>query len=257
MITLKVFADIGELGWTMYLSAYVDTLEDVLVYTDREAMFNCKTKRIPSNFYNLFGNYPADCFGRLGVSDSQIREYFDNILDPTLHYGCDRIIAEKGCFKAYRTTRTDCGYDIVVFPRCRVSKHHSTRNLTKDFYEDLVMDLSRKFKVVAMGSKDGAYDLNVVNDNFTNLVGKATLQDLIDISTDSKMTIGGTSAPPKIALLQGTPTFIIGHERQRMTIDENWSKAKVGFYETDNYGSVRYDSCKNAIRGFICELKLG
>jgi hypothetical protein len=88
-----------------------------------------------------------------------------------------------------------------------------------------------------MGSTDGAFNgLDPGRPNFRDLVGyddSITLDLLVALCNTGRAVaaVGNQSGTVKITLLCGTPTFIIGHERKRHIIDENWSRTKAGFYE--------------------------
>ena len=98
--------------------------------------------------------------------------------------------------------------------------------------------------------------MRVKRPNYVNWVGRGkTLQDLIDHCQSAVVTIGGQSAPPKIALLQSVPTFIIGHQRKMHTVEMNWMKTKVGFYEIDKrgYSKLVISDCIDEILTFVRE----
>lgn len=81
------------------------------------------------------------------------------------------------------------------------------------------------------------------------------VQDLIDRCQVAKVAIGSQSAPPKISLLQGVPTFIIGNERIRHVNSENWMRTKIGFYDVhkDSYYKFDFEDCEDKIISFIKE----
>lgn len=80
-----------------------------------------------------------------------------------------------------------------------------------------------------------------------------SIQDLIDRCQVADVAIGSQSAPPKITLLQGVPTFIIGNERVRHVDLENWMKTKVGFYGVtkETYLNFDFSKCINEIKLFV------
>lgn len=245
---MKTFADIGELGWALYLSAYIRYLnkqgEETTVITDRGCLYeNSNIEPMPKEFFEKFGGYPADCFGRFGVGDTQIREFFGNICDD-LKFGVDWSFKDKTIYKPY-PSKTSFKNSILIFPRYREGYHHGKRNLSYDFYNELIMTLHNEFpskSIVVAGNKE-SYDMGE-NKGFVNLRGKTSMQELIDLCSSAFVTVGGTSAPPKLALLQGTPSFIIGHEKERFTVKENWMKTKVGFYEIPEEGYLLIDNNK-------------
>jgi len=237
------FLDIGELGWAMYLSAHVNWLmfrqAKCHVITNRPAMFNCDTEPIVG--FEHWDKEP-DGFGRVGLSESDIRKQYRD-LAPHLEYKPDWRILQMLVVLPYSVTRIIKDDYIVVLPRRRKGKF-AKRNLSEKFYRDLIRRLSEEHKVVSIGSKDGAYDIDTLNPNYDNYVGKTNIQEMINVLSSANCVIGGTSAPPKISLLQGTPTYIIGHEKRRFTVFENWSCTPVGFHEIEanEYSEVELDN---------------
>lgn len=263
---MKVFADIGELGWALYLSAYTRWLnergEKTTVITDRGCLFeSSKIVPIPKEFFDKFGEYPADCFGRRGNSDKQIREVLnaeqslDNVCDD-LKFGDDRSFKGKTIYKPYPVKSNPFPKSILVFPRYRASVYHMGRNLSYDFYSKLIGALCVEFPhklILSLGTEE-SYDITEnVYKNYINLRKKTNIQELIDYCSSACVTIGGTSAPPKIALLQGTPSFIIGHEKERFMVEDNWIKTKVGFYEVsvNSYLTLDIPQCIKEVVEFV------
>jgi hypothetical protein len=78
-------------------------------------------------------------------------------------------------------------------------------------------------------------------------------QELIDVCTNARVVIGAQSAPPKLALLQGTRTYMVGHEKERHTVTENWMGSEVGFYEVGKgkYHELDIEDCVNKTMEFI------
>ncbi|MCK4792823.1 MAG: hypothetical protein KAV87_54340, partial [Desulfobacteraceae bacterium] len=154
----------------------------------------------------------------------------------------------------YKTNHSDRS-EILIFPRYRNSV---TRNLPKAFYISMINLICDEFPdcfVRTIGTANGAYDINEVQkNNYINWVGKSeSIQDLIDSCQSAIAVVGSQSAPPKISLLQGVPTFIIGHERERHINAENWMRTKVAFYEIrgDSYNNFSSLDCMDKIVDFI------
>ena len=61
------------------------------------------------------------------------------------------------------------------------------------------------------------------------------------------------SAPMKLALLQGVPSFMIGHEQERHVKQENWAATKAGFYSISkaDYNTADVTDCIDEIVNFI------
>ena len=241
------FADIGELGWAMYLSGHINWLKDqgkkVMVYTNRPSMFDCTTL----GYEHPFTSEPEG-FGRLGVLDSEIREYFNNQLAHKPKYNCDKSVLSETIYKPYKCDKLGWDY-VVIVPRHR-QPPFDKRNLSLKFYNELYTDLAKDYLVYSVGAENGAYHLTC---NCIDLVGKTSVADLITLLTNANFVVGSQSAPPKIALLQGTPTYMIGNEKERHTVTENWSGTNVGFYETTNYNGLEYSEVRDNIRDWINE----
>lgn len=264
----KIFADIGELGWSLYLSAHTHWLrqngeEDITVITSKKPLFpDCKLIPMPDEFYKEFSVYPAGSFGRFGVADHEIRHFFKTKgyeLSDSLKYCHFTEILDKTIYKPYSIKSRFGEGDIVVFPRCREHPNFAQRNLSKEFYELLMKKLCEEFvdkQVISVGKHSQAYDIPLYHTNYLNMIGNTSIQDLIDICTNAKTTIGGTSAPPKIALLQGTPSYVIGHEKQRFLVEENWMKTEVEFWEIpiDGYDNFKDERCIESIVSWIKNL---
>ena len=108
--------------------------------------------------------------------------------------------------------------------------------------------------VRTIGTANAAYDININKLNYVNWVGRSkSLQDMIDWCQTAVAAIGSQSGPPKIALLQGVPTFMIGHQKNRHMVNENWSKTRVEFVEVknDNYIEFADAKCIDQIVAFV------
>ena len=264
--------DIGELGWSLYQSGHALWLKRqghsviAFTYKDRMALYKNRVdevKPVPQSFITQFGAYSQDGAGLRGIKGYSIWSLFKALLPAgyQIDYGldCDWELPKRAIYEPYEVDDEFFTKPrILVFPRCRKEEGFDFRNLSEEFYLKLCKSLCEihpdKF-ITAIGSIKGAYGLkNIQASNFDNWIGATQdLQALINVCSSSIASIGGTSAPPKIALLQGVPTFIIGHEKQRFTIDENWSKTRVGFYEIEkeNYQNFNIDDCINKIKEFI------
>lgn len=251
---MKVLADVGELGWSIYLKG-----RDIPVMTYPERF--CLHKNpvaLPVDF--PFNKALQNGFGFKDVKHSDIIKYFHGNgieIDSSQKLDCDKDQIKDLNIKPYEVVNRH-DLDIIVFPRCRVDEGFSKRNLPEAFYRELLQKLCVEFnenKIISIGSTKGSYNINLSNSNYTNLVGNTSIQDMIDYVSSAKVCIGGASAPPKYSLLQGTPTYVIGHEKYRVTVEENWSNTKVGFCEIPKYGYAHIDTnCINGIMRFIDEI---
>lgn len=274
---LKIaFIDIGELGWSLYLSAHArwkkennEMIDLTLTHPDRVCLYENlvhSVRLIPGDFYGKFSVSMTACSGLIGIHPSILNKYFNTLLAPTHHiyhfisFDCSinwslaygkRLIFKPYPFKVNRSDRKE----IFVFPRYIPNK---IRNIPKLFYVMLIESLCDTFQdciIRTIGSFGGAYDINnVQKDNYINWIGKSRdLQDLIDRCQVAKVAIGSQSAPPKISLLQGVPTFMIGHEEKRHVVTDNWMGTKAGFYPVDRNSYSKIDSadCIAKITDFV------
>lgn len=247
---MRKFLDIGELGWSLYLTAHINWLiargHKCLVYTNKPSLFNCETEPI-EGFEHW--DKPADGLGRIGVSDEEVRELYPDLVgyvsyDPNLREDGLRSpnwdLLRMCIHLPLKRTKLIDGDYVAVCPRMRDDGVHGTRDLPEKFYRDLMRRISSERRVVSLGTLDGAYDIELLNPLYQNMVGKTNIQDMVDFLSSASYVIGGTSAPPKISLLQGVPTFIIGHEKHRFQIQDNWSCTPCGFYEIgkDEYSDI-------------------
>lgn len=273
----KIFVvDIGEFGWSLYMVAHLRWLKQqgpielyVMTYLDRQFLYrgiaDC-IMIVPPSFYEKFNIKKQDCFGLHGISDTDLREYFDKKRPADFQWlpgfqfrCCWPMIKDKMLFEPFKPRELNIKSNhIVIFPRYRSNDFHAKRNLSNSFYDNLAEALCDAFPdhtIAAFGKKPGAYEIFVKRSNFTNYVwDHVNSQHLIDLCSVSVAAVGGTSAPPKISLLQGVPTFIIGHERQRFTVDENWMNTKVGFHDLEDYTNFNEHKCIQEIINFFKEV---
>ena len=138
----------------------------------------------------------------------------------------------------------------------------TNRNLPIGFYSYLIKRLCDEFPeliVRTIGTKEGAYDIRIKRkSNYINWVGKGgDLQDLIDWCQSAVVAVGSQSSPPKISLLQGVPTFIIGHQKARHIQKDNPMNTKIGFYEINKkeYAKIDIKKCAKEIVAFIRKIQ--
>ena len=273
----EAFVDIGELGWSLLLSAHTRWLKRkgkpvalTMTFFDRMSLYEGladEVRAVPVNFNQKFGYSIASGFGLEQITTSQMRAYFNEALAPQyfvsakMSFRCvkpifsGQLIYEPYPYKANHSDSSE----ILIFPRYRDSVK---RNISKSFYISLINLICDEFPdyfVRVIGTANGAYDIDEVRkNNYINCVGKSeSIQDLIDSCQSAIVAVGSQSAPPKISLLQGVPTFIMGHERRRHVTNDNWMGTKVAFYEIrgDSYDNFDSADCMNKIIDFIKECK--
>jgi len=283
-----VFADVGELGWSLYLSAHLNWLKKktisniaIITYLERSCLYrNLAEMFIPvcKPFIQKYSKFSQCGFGLFGVSHAEMVQALKPMipkgytLAPYLRFSCKKIDEKKLLYERYQPHGSiDTTSRILVFPRCRytfcpqkeVSKHSNhfeERNLPKQFYIDLIETLCSEFsqyRITSFGKLPGAYNITEVDKaNYDNYVTKdRDLQDLINYCEHAVAAVGGQSSLPKLSLLQGVPTFIIGHEENRHIRDENWTNTKAMFFKINKkaYPHLYASSCLDLITSFIRE----
>jgi len=269
----KMYVDIGELGWSLYLSAHVRWLRQhttdyigIMTHADRRCLYNGIADAIyglPNDFYIKYRRDTEVYFGLKGTSNEDLKNYFTKQLPAGYelrgNFGPWKQIREKTIFKPYVYDRELNGRkEILVFPRCRNMERPGTRNLPGDFYTMIINTLCDKFPtqiIRTIGIPSGSYSIDKIKKtNYINDVQQdADLQSLIDRCQVAMVAIGSQSAPPKITLLQGVPTFMIGHQKARHIGPDNWMSTKVDFYDVpkENYASINIEDCINRIIAFV------
>jgi len=270
----KMYVDIGELGWSLYLSAHVRWLKQhaddhigVMTFANRRCLYDGMADavyNVPDDFCKKFNCGMASYFGLQGGQEGGLRDYFTEH-NPGGYkiegfFGFWKGFREQVIFKPYAYSKKLSGNkEILIFPRYRIGGKFRHRNLPEEFYIMLINMLCDEFPELTIrtsGVKNGAYNISVDKPNYINWIGKErSLQDLIDNCQLAIATVGGISAPPKITLLQGIPTFMIGYPKGRYVEKENWMSTKVGFYEVPNrhYDTLDIVDCINKIISFIKE----
>jgi len=270
------FIDIGELGWSMYIAAHVRWYKEktsdeiaVMTYPDRRCLYEGLADVIidvPATFYSSFDVRRQNCLGIQKIAPDVIKNFLsahlvDGFRVPDYFVmRCKYPFGDRLIFKPYKYSKKIEGpKEILIFPRHRKGGWYSFRNLPLEFYVRLIERLCMEFpalKVRTIGTVEGAYDIYQNHDriNYINWVGKSrSLQDMIDRCQTAVAAVGSQSGPPKIALFQGVPTFMIGHQKQRHMQRENWSKTRTEFIEIkdNNYDNFDKDKCIGQIVDFV------
>ena len=274
------FIDIGELGWSMYVNAHIrwlkrqgDASVAVVTYPDRRCLFEGLADIVidaPAQFYRLFDIRKQNCLGLQKISPDILKRFFIPYLPAgygipeDFIIGCRCRFGDRLAFEPYKySEKLEGRKEVLIFPRRRLGGWYSYRNLPESFYAQLILKLCDEFpnlNIRTIGTTMGAYDINVNKSNYINHTGKAgSLQDMIDRCQTAVATVGSQSGPPKIALLQGVPTYMIGNQRQRHMEGENWMGTSVGFYSVsdNNYGGIDVAACIGEIVAFIKSSKKG
>ena len=269
------FIDVGELGWSMYVNAHIrwhrrNTNPDsvaVITYPDRRCLYGALADiiiNVPKRFYEVFDARRQNCLGLQKINPEMLRKFFlpyvpkDHSVPSDFILGCRYHFGNRLAFEPYLYSKNLEGKcEILIFPRCRTGGWYSFRNLPEAFYAQLIKKLCDEFPqltIRTVGTAEGAYALGIEKKNYVNSVGKNdTLQDMIDRCQSAVATVGSQSAPPKIALLQGVPTFMIGHQKQRHMQKENWMGTSMEFYRVPgtDYANIDIADCIEKAVAFV------
>jgi hypothetical protein len=259
------YVSCGELGWDLYLSAHIKYVNrhmgrniPVMTYPDRFCLYP-ETISLPEEYYEEFKDTQAECFGRRNIHPQKLKDFFSKYIDipDYFQFTCNPLFQtfEMVEYTPYMVKNHYSLKRIIVFPRRR-DGDFAVRNLPKEFYEELIYTLCQKFRgvqIFTVGTLEESYNINLAIGNYTNFISKTDIQGVIDIVTGSIATIGSQSSLPKLSLLQKTPSYLVGHERYRHTIKENWLSTKVGFWEIklEEYNSFNNLECVFKIIEFI------
>lgn len=147
---------------------------------------------------------------------------------------------------------------ITVMPRKR--KRSPDRNVPEAVWEDVVDRISKRHTVIICGTKNGSALVNMRGRNIINLINRGgvdSLDILIECLHRSLLSLSSQSGPTHISLLSGCNSYVIGHEKRRHSIDENWMQTPCMFREVPNmiYGGMTADMIVSDINNFIGNLK--
>jgi len=261
---MRAFYDISEIGWSMYLSAHVSYLESigeqvaVIAPKSKHVLYLNKCTKVlpmPSKFYDVYNNLPSDGNHLYDprtkdrIKDhNQFKLIFEeaypeySIVTNYSKFENERIFSSYD-HSEYASYISDLIFNdnkvILIFPRYRQDKF-KCRNIPLDQWQEIILKLCSTFPtciIVSIGSTSGAYNINF-NDvqNYINLVNyddEHTLDIMISLCNTKRAicAVGSQSGPPKLTLLNKTPTYMFGDEKYRHTHIENWSGTKCGFWD--------------------------
>lgn len=275
-----MYVDIGELSWGLYLSAHLRWLKENTDYSlaictlpDRKCLYKDSADLIldvPHDFYEEFRE-EQNCFGIGFPLRGGLREYFQKMI-PSGYVipenfnlnGKRGFLLNKVIYKPYKYNKKLEGKKkVLLFPRYRNCQGINRANLPRSFYIELIKTLCDEFpdyEIKTRGLSYGSYIIwndEIKKNNYLNGVREnADLQDMIDECQLAIAAVGGISSLPRLSLLQKVPTFIIGHQKRRLTEDDNWLKTKVGFYEIgkNSFSKFNFEECINEIILFAREI---
>jgi hypothetical protein len=126
--------------------------------------------------------------------------------------------------------------DIVVVS-ARGRARAKNRNIPEHIWEEVVDKLSNRFLVIITGTPHSSFLTKKVGSGIINLInrpGKDGLDVLIAALHKAAFSVTSQSGPSHMSLLTGTPSYIMGHEKQRHSVGENWLKTMCLFREVPN-----------------------
>lgn len=271
-----IFIDAGELGWSLYLSAHVRWLKKkaslsvvIITYPDRRCLYDGIADDvigIPKEFGEKYDLNKQDSYKIRKIGSDEIKDFFLPYVPKGYRFAehseyPTKITSDSRIYKPYASSLPGKEKrEILVFPRHRPGLW-VLRNLPEEFYVKLIRRLCEEFPTLmtrTVGTKNGAYDIKLNNINYINWIGKSkSLQDLIDNCQVAVAAVGSQSAPPKITLLQGVPTFIIGHERARHVERDNPMDTNIDFYGIDKraYRTFNDPACIEAMVRFVRKVR--
>lgn len=260
---VRLFYDISELGWSMYLAAHIRYLFEkkikavVATPKSKEVLYRGIAYEIlpmPEQFNEVYQNFASDGNHLYNpVTNEKIKDHWQISQPFRDAYPDYKVITsyttfeKRRIFKPYihsedaeefcRKTFGDKPV-IIVLPRHRKSKF-KIRNIDKEYYTEIIDRLCSGLgdcNIVTIGSKGGACDITLDYQNYYNLVkhdDDKTLDILVALCNSKRAiaAIGTQSGPIKISLLCYTPAFIYGHEETRHLVTENWSNTEAEFWK--------------------------
>jgi len=125
---------------------------------------------------------------------------------------------------------------ITVFPRGR--DRAAQRNVPEFVWQELVDNLRQTHNVMLCGTPTGASLVNYQAQGVDNLIGKAGLDEVLLLLNNSVMSISSQSGPTHLSVLSMCPSYIIGHEQQRHTVDDNRFNTPTSFRYVEDYRAI-------------------
>ena len=273
----------AELGWFLqYWQARLRFLKHK-VYPDHKFIimtdsvlhpfvsdFVSYTIPLPKEFYDL--GLDRDCYeavvpnslaGSLTPRNvyAALLEYFRNF------YNRDKAVevwTPRGCNDIInKMQQVFCGYTtdqkiesdrpiIVVMPRARVRA--AVRNVPEFVWAELVEKLRQTFLVVLCGTPSGACLQNYEAKNVVNLISYEEgdkVSKTIQYLNSAICSVGSQSGGTHISLLSKCPSYIIGHEKARHTVELNRFNIPTSFRYVIDYRAIGADTIVSDLQQFI------
>lgn len=146
---------------------------------------------------------------------------------------------------------------ICVFPRARTRS--AQRNVPEFIWRDLIDKLVKNnFIVVLGGTPKGAGLADYANENVINLIGyeeEDKTFKIIQYLNSAICSISSQSGSTHLSLNCDCPSYIIGHEDKRHTVDENRLDTPTSFRYVTDYRAIDADTIIEDVRGFLVVLE--
>ncbi len=253
-----LFYDIYELGWSRYLSAHINYLtkngKKVAVCTNKSRYvlyrdFATEILPIPESFYKKYGHMLStplnlhDPIKNIDITDHNIlsipfKEAYPeyNVITIYSSFIHERIFEPYHHSKEAELFCENFRKCIVVFPRYRTSRF-AVRNISKENWINFITKLCNEFKdldIISIGGKKETLDIDLDIVNYYNLVQTDNNLDiLVALCNMNKVvtSFGMESGIILVAMLCGSPSFIIGHNKTKFVL-ENWTNTPFNFWQT-------------------------
>ena len=138
---------------------------------------------------------------------------------------------------------------ITVFPRGRTRA--AQRNVPEFVWHEVVEGLRQTFDVVLCGTPTGACMVNYQAPGVDNLIGKAGLDQVLFLLNNSVCSISSQSGPTHLSVLSMCPSYIIGHEQKRHTVDDNRFVTPTSFRYLEDYRAIDAQTILQDVDGFV------
>ena len=188
-----------------------------------------------------------------------VRSFYNNekAIEIWTPRGCDNHISQRPqTFCKYSSDlKEDKHPIIVVFPRAR--DRAANRNVPEFVWKEVVDILQKQFTVVLAGTPSGACLQDYTGDKIVNLINynePDKLDQVIHYISNASLTLSSQSGPTHLSLLCDTPSYIIGHEKQRHSVDENRFQTATAFRNITDYRAIDAITILKDVEGFINQL---
>ncbi len=273
---------IGELGWGLQRwFSFLRYLKKE-VYPDRKFLlmaplqyhsfvndFVAYTIDLPKEFYDL--KLDTDCYeavvpgskpGSLTPPDvyAALIGYFrhvynkDKAIEIWTPRGFDLTVDNRPqLFRKYVTQRV--GSDkpmITVFPRGRARA--SQRNVPEFIWREVVDELKKEYTVVLGGTSNGSFLSDYKDKNVINLIpydSEDKIEHIIEYLNSSVCSVSSQSGLTHVSLLCDTPTYIIGHEKERHCVIENRFTTATSFRYVQDYRAIDAETILSDVSSFL------